>query len=135
MSNSLVRQAFEERLNTWAISQGLPVDWENTALFPPTTTYLRAFVLRAATTSQTLDGLHRQYRGVFQVSIVMPVAGGAGAGDALASALDALFPINVPITVGGLKVYLTSPMSPATGIQEPNRWVVPVSAQYQADTV
>lgn len=132
MSQQRIRSAFETRLNTWAASQGLPVAWQNVAFDPPATTYLRAFILPADTDSADLAGQHREYRGVFQVSLCLPINGGNG--DALVSALDALFPTTAPMDSGGLQVWIARPMSAAPGIQDEDRYIIPVSCEYRAHT-
>lgn len=137
MSQTLVRDAFEQRLASWAAAQSpaIPVAYQGVEFKPPATGhYLRAFLLPNNTNSNTLDQLHRQYRGFFQVSIVMPSGSGMGAAEALVSALDALFPPSEPITSGAIKVTVTSPMSAAAAIDENGRDVIPVSCAYQADT-
>lgn len=136
MSDALVRAAFETRLQTWADAQSpaIPIAFENVAFTPPTTRYIRAFMLPARTVSLTLEQTDRQRKGIYQVSLVLPSGDGVAAGTSLTAALDALFPTNVPMTQGSITVNLTSPMSAATPIQEGDRWVIPVSAYYQSDT-
>lgn len=136
MSDALIRSAFESRLAAWAAAQtpAIPIAYQNKPFDPPVGVYLRSFILPAGTISLTLDRKHRQYKGVFQVSIVAPLATGPGAAEAVATALDALFPIDAPLAVGSILVWLLSPMSAAPAQQEPARYVIPVSAQYQSDT-
>ncbi len=135
MSQTLVRAAFEQRLATWAAAQTepIPVAYQGVEFDPPAGRYFRAFLLPNTTNSNTLDQTHRQFRGIFQVSIVMPAGAGLGGAEALVSALDELFTLTAPITSGSIKVVITSPMSAATAINEDGRMVVPVSCGYQAD--
>lgn len=137
MSDALIRAAFESRLATWAAAQtpAIPVAFENVAFTPPAGRYLRAFILPATTISLTLDRLHRQRKGVFQVSIVMPIGTGPGAAQTIAAALDTLFPLTTPMVQGSQRIHLITPMSAGPAIQESDRYTVPVSAQYQADTI
>ena len=136
MTQARIRAAFETALNTWAAAQtpAIPVAWQNVNFTPPATRYLRAFVLPADTESYGLDGLNREYIGIFQVSIVLPSGQGAADGDAIAASLDALFTPSAPLTSGGLSVYVTRPMSPSSPLQEADRFVVPCSLAYQANT-
>jgi hypothetical protein len=136
MSNTLIRAAFETRLATWAAAQtpAIPIAYENVTFVAPATRYLRSFLLPADSASLTLDRLHREYLGVYQVSIVMPLNTGAGAGQALVSALEALFPPATPLVQGGLSILILNPMSAGSAIQEPDRYVIPVSCSYRADT-
>lgn len=135
MSQALVRAAFESRLATWAAarSPALPIAWEN-AKAAPALPYLRVALLPAPTVSQTLDGLHRAYRGVFQILIVAPLDVGPGAAEGIAAEIAALFPMNLRIASGVLTVQTTSPASPAPALQHASDFTVPVSIAYRADT-
>lgn len=139
MSQRRIRQLLEDRLATWAAGRATPlsVAWENVPFDPPAGVYLRAFLLPAPTLSQTLDGAHRQYTGVFQVSIIAPRNGGPGVAEGIASELDTLFPNNLRLTIANpaFAVQIISPMSIAGAIQEPDRYTLPVSCQYRADTL
>lgn len=134
MSQALIRAAFESRLGTWAASKGLPVAWPNVSFDPPSTAYLRAFLLPADTDSRDLAGRHREFRGVYQVSVCLPQGQGPGAGDAIVTELDALFATTAPMTINGLEVHVVRPTSAAPAIQEPDRYVIPVSCEYRANT-
>ena len=137
MSDALVRAAFETRLLAWANAQvpPIPVAFENASFTPPTGRYVRAYLLPAPTASETLNGEHRRRMGVYQVSLCMPIGSGPGAAAALCASLDAAFPMALPMSQGGVKVFMLSPMSPAPAITEPDRYVVPVSCTYRADTI
>jgi hypothetical protein len=135
MTQSIVRIAFETRLKTWADARtpALPVAWENVPFTPPVGRYARAFLLPARTQSETLNRSHRAYRGIFQVNLCMAVGSGASGAESLLSSLDAAFAQT--FTQGGLRIFLTAPFSAAAAIQAEDRYIVPVSAQYRADTV
>jgi hypothetical protein len=134
MSQAVIRRAFETRLKTWAdaLSPAMPIAWENVAFTPPAGRYARAFLLPAPTESDTLERTDRLYRGVFQVSLVMPIDKGAGAAETLVASLDAAFAHT--FTQGTLRIWLLRPFSPARGLSEGDRWVMPLSAQYRAQT-
>jgi hypothetical protein len=135
MSNAIIRAALETTLATYATAQGLSVAYENRSFTPATgVTYLRAFLLPGATDSQDLGRLHRKFVGVFQVSIVMPLGTGPGAGEALAVSLAAAFPPATPIVRSGITTYVMTPMSSGPHIQEQDRYVIPCSLTYQANT-
>ena len=137
MSTARVRQALETALATWAAAQSpaIPIAYENLPFSPPTTRYLRAFLLPARTRSLGLDRKHRSYAGIFQVSICVPTGAGPGAALALADALATVYAPSTPLTAAGLKVVLTEPSTPGPALQEPGWHVLPVSVPYQADTV
>lgn len=135
MTQALIRAGFETALKTWADAQtpAIPIAWPNVAFEPPAGRYLRAQLLPAQTKKLTLDGSGRTYRGVFQVLFSMPPGTGAGSVESLAASLDAAFADS--FTHGGLRIYLLSPISLAPAIPDPARYLVPVSADYRADTV
>lgn len=137
MSLPDIRYLLESRLKTWAAAESpaIPVAWQNVALTPPATRYLRAFVLPAETGSQTLDGSHRRYTGVWQVNVVVPIGTGPGAAEAIAQEIADLYPMNDLLSMTGLDLYITSPMSIHPAIQDSDRFTVPVSCRYRADTV
>lgn len=138
MSQQKIRAALEGRLKTWAAARvpALRVAFEN-SLFTPVSgeTYLRAYVLPADTTSEDLKGDHRAFRGVFQVSITAPINVGPGAAAGIADELGALFPVNGRYTVTGVTTQIITPASAAGALQVEDRYTVPISIGYRADTI
>ena len=132
MSDALIAQAFETTLKTWADAQtpAIPVAWENVAFNPPAGRYVHGHLIPGQAKHLYFDGTGRTRIGFFQVDFHMPVGTGAGAVRALVDSLDAAFAIS--ITAGGLRVWLMAPFSAAPAIPKPDRFVVPVSAQYSA---
>lgn len=138
MSNASVRAALESRLATWAAarSPALAVVWENVPSDPAQgQSYLRAFLLPADTESQDLEGLHRGYRGLLQVSVVVPINTGPGAAVGIADELAALFPVNGRYTSGSVTTQIIGPASAGAAQQEPQAFALPVSIPYRADTI
>ncbi len=138
MSLALVRAAFEVRLAAWAAAQSpaIPVAYQLKTFTPPTTRYVRAWLLPAPTNSVDITGLHREYKGVFQVDICTPADGqGTGAANALAASLDAYFPLTGPMTQGSIKVYVTAPMSATQPRGEGTHDVTSVSCEYLCHTI
>lgn len=135
MSQALIRKGFETRLKTWADAQtpSIPIEWQNVSFTPPAGRYARAFLIPNATQSETLEKTHRRYEGIFQVSLCMNLGTGSGVVEALVSSLDAAFASY--FTESPLRIFLLSPMSAATALIEVDRYVVPISAAYRADTV
>lgn len=134
MSNVLIRAAFETRLATWAAAQTppLPIAYENRAFAAPANNrYLRAYLIPARTASDYLEGTHRSYEGIFQVSIVQPLSAGTAAASTIALALDALYPAS--FLDGSMRVFITSPMSISPAIIEPNNYVLPASCFYRVE--
>lgn len=135
MTQKTIRSLIEQRLATWAASKSLPVAWQNFAFTPPSTTYLRAFLLPAETDSPDLQGAMRTFTGVYQVSIVLPEGQGSDAGETLAAEIDALFPLNLRLTSGAVTVQVIGPASPGPAIHDGARYLLPVSFRYRCDTV
>ncbi len=137
MSNNLIRAGFESLIATWAAAQSpaIPVAYENKTFTPPATRYARAFLLPGQTDSQDLQGTHRSYVGVFQVSLYMPVGTGPGAAETLANAICALYPKQTRIVFGGLSIVLTRPMAARAAISDSDRYIVPIDCAYRADTI
>lgn len=133
MSQTIIRAGFETRLKTWADARtpAIPIAWENVPFTPPAGRYVRAFLLPARTQSVTLAKTDREYKGIFQVSFCMPLGTGAGTFESLLSSLDSAF--SVVFTQTFVDIYLLSPFSAAPAIQEADRYVIPVSAEYQAN--
>ena len=135
MSQKLIRAAYEGRLNTWAAarSPALPVAWENKPFTKPAGAYLKAFLLPAATDAPDLAGALRTYRGVFQVSVVVPINTGPGAAMGIADELAALFVVNARLT-NTVTVQQITPCSIAPALQTESEYIVPVSFTYRCDT-
>jgi hypothetical protein len=135
MSQAIIRAGFETALKAWADAQtpAIPVAWQNVTFNPPTGRYVEAQLIPAPAKKLTLDGIGRTYRGIFQVTFRMPIGTGAGTVESLAASLDAAFADS--FTHDGLRIYLLSPISLAPPLPAPDRYVVPASAEYRADTV
>ena len=137
MSQALARQAFETRLNTWALAQvpPIPVAFENSPFTAPVGVYLRAFVLPAAGSLLDLGGTLEDTKGVYQVSIASPIDRGTKLAADIVASLKALFAPSAvmlaPVASPLVRIWLLKPFGPAPAVQEPDRYVVPVSAPYE----
>lgn len=134
MSQALIRKGFEVPLKAWAAARSLPIAWENVNFTPPTNgdPYIRAFLMPAATTADDLQGLMRQYRGVFQVSLYMPLNRGSNQAETYAKSLDDLFPVSAPINVATVSIFVMTPMQAGPQIVTDDRMMLPVSCTYRA---
>lgn len=133
MSIALIRKAFESRLKTWATAQSIAVAYENVSFTPPATKYISAYLLPAPTDSETIDGAHRAYSGVFQVNIVMPLNVGSNEAQTLTDAIAALY--SVTFTQDTIRVYITRPFSSRPAYADGDRYVYPIYCNYRVDTV
>jgi hypothetical protein len=136
MSNKAIRALLEGRLKTWADgrSPAIKVAFQNAAFTKPNALYLRAFMLPNDTDSRFLEGTDKDYMGIFQVSIVAPLNGGPSPAETVVASLEALFPKDL-IIAGTPSVRVTSVPSASPALQEPDAYVVPVSFEYQAQTI
>ena len=133
MSDLLIRAAFNARIEAWAASNSVTFVSENDGDGPIVGAYVETFILPAPTLSRGMDGTHREWRGVCQVNVCVPVDTGWGAASGYASSLDAAFPLTAYITQLGLKIWITAPFSAApAAFRSDTHWVLPVSCQYQA---
>jgi len=134
MSIKRIRGLYEGRLAGWAASRSIPVAWQNVDFTPPSTIYLRAFMIPAETSGLDIAGESRTYKGVFQISVVAPEGSGPGQAEQIASDLDGLFPLALLLDDEGFSVQITHPCSQAPSIHGGGRYTVPVSFRYRADT-
>lgn len=139
MSSKAIRAALEMQVQAWAAAQSpaIPVQFENDITFERPAggaRYARCFVLPAPTATETVDRLHREYVGLLQVTLCMPLGSGNAGADELCASLDAALSPAMPLQNAGVRVHLTRPMSRASGIPEPDCYAVPVSGAYRADT-
>lgn len=137
INNKLIRKAFETRIKVWAAAQTppLPIAYENAPFTPPAglARYARVFVLPGSTDSRDLEGRHREYVGIVQVSFVMPLSTGMGEVSDLAQSLDDAFPVGPPMVQDTFNVWVTNPMSSSPPLSEPDHNVTPVTAPYKAE--
>lgn len=139
MSDVIIRSLYEARLKAWADARlpKLTIAFEDVAYTPPAdgSAYLQAYLLPGSSDSQDLEGKHKSFRGIFQVSIITKSGSGRGAAGLIAEELAALFPNNLPLTKTGLTVYVRSPTSNAPAISSDTTSAMPVSFEYRADTI
>lgn len=137
MSKRQIRAAFESRLSAWAGSKtpAIPIAWENVAFTPSNYPYLRAFLLPAATDSQDLEGKHRAYTGIFQVSIIGQTGKGSKQVEDIAGELEALFPMTPPMETNSAPVFITHPMTQGPTLPDGGAFTLPVWCRYRMDTI
>lgn len=141
MSEALIAKLIEKRLSVWADQQEISIAFLNMPFTPPTDAiYARLKDLPATTTSAFLEGVHKAFIGLYQVSVVCPKGKGAGPGRVIAMSLSKFMPVNLVLTEGTFQVQLTSPVTIGPTIDDPEsaktaRFTIPCSFQYRADTV
>lgn len=138
MSQSRIRMLIETRLANWAAarSPALTIAWENRQFTPPPGTYLRGFLLPARTSSIDLQCAVIGYLGVYQVDVVSPSGAGPVTANGVAEEVADLFPDALRLTIESpaFAVQLISPCSIGPAIQLDNRYTIPVSFRYSANS-
>lgn len=139
MSHKTIRSLYEGRLAAWAASRSpaLTVGYQNKKFTPPTdgSAYLKCALLPAITGSEDLEGIHRIFQGIFQISIVDSKENGLGASEGIVKELSALFPNNLLLSKSGLTVYVRTPCTEGPAVQEAAKATIPVWFNYRADVI
>lgn len=134
MSQSIIRSIYETRLKTWADANRYKVAWENDVEFkPPNTVYLSSQLIPNITLSDDLEGLHRAYTGIYQVSVHALKTDGPGPAERLAESIMLQFPNNLSLEKSGVRVQIVSPMTIVRPIEDQDRYTVPVWFRYRSD--
>src|SRR4051812_1588609 len=98
MSEALIAELVEARLQEWAELQDLSIAFEDVSFTPlAKEIYARVKHLPATTTSAFVEGGHRALIGLWQVSIVCPTGKGVGPGRRVAMTLSDYFPVNLTL--------------------------------------
>lgn len=137
MSNKLCRQAIETTLHIWAATRDpiLPVAWQNVDPGTLAVPYLRAYMLPAQTDSLDLKGDHREYHGIYQITVVCALDRGPGAAEGIATEIADTFPLNMRMTADYLTVTVNRPVTVAQGVPDEYEYILPVSFGYRADVI
>lgn len=135
MSDATIRKAFETRIAIWAagLSPVLPIAYENHAFIPPANKrYGRCFVLPGQTSVADLGATVKDFVGVFQLTLVLPINKGTADSSTLAQSLDTAFPAGQPMLQDGLRIWIVGAMSMGPALPDPDSYRIPVSAPYRA---
>lgn len=125
-----IRQAFDTRLDSWVKSQDLPVEHENEEFTPPTKGfYLRSTLLMAPAVENDLVE-EEEHSGIYQVAVFGPSRIGTGRHMEIVAGLRRLFPLDLILAAGQLKVMQRSPLRSGPGITETDKFMVPTSFEF-----
>lgn len=126
----------ESRLAAWAAARTppMPVAWPNVHFKPPANqVFVAAHHLRAPARSHDLGGQHRQWGGIFQITVSLPAGTGAAAAGQIAAELETVFPMVPPrSTAQGAVVTVLQPVSTGPVLPDGERTTVPLSVRYTA---
>lgn len=132
MSESLIRAAFETRLN--GMLPALATAFENVPYTPVTgTPYQQVFLLAAEPENPSVGAALERAIGIFQVTLFYPINAGPSPAWARGQAIKERFPRGLSMTSGAVTVHVTSTPSVARGESSADRYSVIVRARYKAD--
>lgn len=130
MIEQWIRKAYESRVEAWAKTHDLPVEFENTEFTPPREGYyLRTNLLMAPAVESDIIS-EEQHGGIFQVSVFGPARVGTGMFFEIVGGLRDLFPLDLTLAAGQSKVMQRSPLRTGPGIQETDLYMVPASFEF-----
>jgi hypothetical protein len=139
MSQARIRNLFDTRVREWTLSRRtqIPIVVQNVGSSVPNTLHIQLFMLPAPTLSADLEGKHRSYNGAYQINIVTRLGAGPGETDRLVEELEALFPVNLRLTIDQpeFAVQVMTPFSPRPPVPEPDRYTVPGFFTYRSDLI
>lgn len=135
MSETLIRRGFETALKTWADGESLRVAFENVKFEPGADAiWLQAILLPGETTSRNVERTNRSFVGLFQVNVFGDFGKGPGPIGAVADSLASVYALDAPMTVGGLDIWITQPMSRSRALIDGPRYYVACSWPYAASS-
>lgn len=141
MSDLIIKSLLNGRLKAFAEQRDMPVKFENEHFDPPSkprpedSIYLEGFVLPANTTSDTIDGTDKHYRGIYQVNVCTAKGIGDGYALEIAKLIDDLFPNNLILSASdGFSLRIVTPLRVRTGIQGSTTYTLPTDFAYRRHT-
>lgn len=94
--------------------------------------YQRLYLIPAAPDDREISSRFIE-RGAFQVSLFYPGFKGPGLAEARAELVRAAFYRGRTLTAGGLQTHITNVPEIGPGMEDGDRWMVPVSIRYRAE--
>jgi hypothetical protein len=140
LSHDTIRAIFETILTDYAEDNNLRIAYHNVPFTPVAKeTYLKSNILPAETSSRDLQGKHRRYIGVYQITVITPKGTGSFVANSILEDMEELFPLYTPMYENPLDedsffVQVITPLESPSGEIEDTEAVFPVSFQYRADT-
>lgn len=141
MSEALLAKCIETKLQQWADAQDIAIAFEGVKFTPPASAiYARVKHLPATTFNEFLEGGHKAFVGLWQVSVIGLKGRGVGPLRDVAATLSNSLPSQLVLSSGSFKVQITTPVSLGPVIEDPegaktSRLTLPCSFNYRADVV
>lgn len=131
MSFVEAQSALEQKLA--AMTPSIDIVYENESYQPTVDSpYQRVSFLPNKTLDLAISADVREYYGLFQISLCYPGGAGRGAAQARADLIDAEFKPVQRFTLGSTTVEITESVNVASGFQDGDRWVVPVTVSWRS---
>lgn len=135
MSQARVRNLFQTALKQYADAKGIRVAFDNVQMTPRANeVYLVSHLLPSSTATQTLNGDHKRFLGVMQITVVTPSGTATAKSDEIATELQDIFTIFKRYTDStGFTVTVMTPLNVPEGKVQNGGWIVPCYFNYRAD--
>lgn len=131
MSQYLIQGALEKRLSL--LTPALDTAWENKPFTPVDgQPYQRAFFIPNSPIDHGIAFDVKEWRGLFQVSLMYPLGTGRGAAQQRAELLAAHFAPYQELISGDMKTMVFASPDIGAGFPDETRWVVPVTIYWRA---
>lgn len=134
MSHFVIQGAMEKRLA--AMAPAIDTAWENVPFVPTDgVPYQRAFFIPNAPIDHGIAFDVKEWRGLFQVSLLYPLSSGRADAQQRAEQVCAHFAPLLTLTSSGMQVEVFESPAVAQGFIDENRWHVPVTVSWRAKAI
>lgn len=137
MSNLLIRQCFESLLSALSLLQNPPmhIAFENVISENQNSSYVECSLQPSNNTTESLDGAHNCYSGIFQIVVICKKGFGYGEAGLIAEAITNFFKCDSRFEYGPITVTIIEPPSIMTAVTTDRNYCVPILITYRTDTI
>ena len=132
MSNLVIRRSLETILQNWAQEQNpvLQIAYEN-RIQDSINNYLECFLIPSNNFTESLDGAHNCYSGIFQIVVNWRKGFGYGDAGSVVESIAGLFFCDRQIIADGLMIIIDSPTTIGISITTDRNYCVPIIVNYR----
>lgn len=131
--------ALRARVLTLTMTPTMPIAWPNSSFIPPTVggkpgPYLHVRHMPNRTERLMISNATHRYQGILQVALMTPLNWDDGLPartSEQAGIIAAHFPMDMRLVSNGVTVRITKKPDVAQGFRDDDRWLTPVSVQYE----
>lgn len=139
MSNIIIRQVLESRLQEWAEERTSPLNvvYENVILENENkpNQYIEVKLIPSKNKSESLDGLHETLAGVFVARVYTKKHYGPANAEQIAQEIKELFPCDLRLVSGGITIIIDEPVMIKESTPTDRNYIVPVLITYRSDVI